>query len=313
MGSSVIKMGWRELLQQENETVVLPWTGGRSLHSHNQRWDIEGTLPREYDWYTFNIKGRKVVSDSKSSPDNDILKFKTMGYLVGDHFAPDNIAISPKLSELAQKLEQVYLIEPGLDKFARVSAGRIYEDGPLVFNSQEFPAGPEDKVLDAFLNEKDSTDDIANIFPALDVAFRVETWRRAEATKRRQEEQERRNIEERMQRLRDCLGDGALRREMAKDDFEAAARAALLVGGATYLDHRKAYNRNEMVVRFRLNRRRFECTCDAATLRIIDSGICLTDHDTGEKGDTYFTLESLPAVIQEAQREGVLVVFRHVD
>jgi len=38
----------------------------------------------------------------------------------------------------------------------------------------------------------------------------------------------------------------------------------------------------------------------------------LTDHDTDERGDTYFTLESLPAVVREAEQRGKLVVFRHV-
>ena len=66
-----------------------------------------------------------------------------------------------------------------------------------------------------------------------------------------------------------------------------------------------------MIVRFRVDRQRYTCTCDERTLQIIDSGICLIDHDTGEKGDTFFTLESLPGVIQQAQREGVLHVFRH--
>jgi hypothetical protein len=67
-----------------------------------------------------------------------------------------------------------------------------------------------------------------------------------------------------------------------------------------------------VVVRFRLDHRAFECTCEERTLRIIDAGICLVDHATNEKGDTYFTLESLPGVIGEANREGKLVVFRHV-
>jgi hypothetical protein len=54
-------------------------------------------------------------------------------------------------------------------------------------------------------------------------------------------------------------------------------------------------------------------------LRIIDSGICLTAHyddpefEAGTKGDGFFTLESLPSVIREAQRDGKLVVYRHVD
>jgi hypothetical protein len=45
----------------------------------------------------------------------------------------------------------------------------------------------------------------------------------------------------------------------------------------------------------------------------VDSGICLVDHGTGERGDTRFTLESLPGVVGEAMDLGRLVVFRHVD
>ena len=37
----------------------------------------------------------------------------------------------------------------------------------------------------------------------------------------------------------------------------------------------------------------------------------LTDESTGEKGDTRFTLESLPTVVQQAMDEGILVVYRH--
>ena len=73
------------------------------------------------------------------------------------------------------------------------------------------------------------------------------------------------------------------------------------------------------MVQFRHLNRRFECTCDRHTLRIIDSGICLTAHydddhfEEGTKGDTFFTLETLPNVIAEAERLGKLVVFRHAD
>jgi hypothetical protein len=51
----------------------------------------------------------------------------------------------------------------------------------------------------------------------------------------------------------------------------------------------------------------------APTLRIVDAGICLEAHVTGERGDNRFTLESLPAVLEEAIRTNRLVVFRHVD
>jgi len=185
------------------------------------------------------------------------------------------------------------------------------------------PLGPEDEVLQAFF--EDSLNiyqcrDIKGVVPALDAAFRMEIWQKIEAERRRQElerlrreEEERRAREERRQALIANLGNAETRRELAKIDFGEAARAALAVGNAQYLDHRKAPRRGEMVVRYRLDRRRFECVCDERTLRIIDAGICLTSHTTGVKGDTLFTLESLPSVVSEAIREDVLVVYRHVD
>ena len=172
------------------------------------------------------------------------------------------------------------------------------------------------------------------VTPALDAAFRMASWQRAEAERRRQEileqqrlEEERRREEERLRELREKLGDGAGRRAAAVADFETAARAALAVGGAEYLDYRESRQRNEMVVRFKipqLRNRRFECTCDRRTLRIIDSGICLTAHGydddedqdgfkAGTKGDTWFTLESLPSVVLEAEQQHRLVVYRNVD
>lgn len=64
-------------------------------------------------------------------------------------------------------------------------------------------------------------------------------------------------------------------------------------------------------MQYRSQARRLECTCDG-TMRIIDAGVCLTDHVTGRKGDALLTLESLPSVIREALQEGKLVVWRHV-
>ena len=93
-------------------------------------------------------------------------------------------------------------------------------------------------------------------------------------------------------------------------DFEAAASAALRVSGATLLDVQPNFQPDEMIVRFRFRSRRFECVVHKMTLQVVDAGICLTDSFTGERGDSYFTLESLPAVIKQAMDEGALVVFR---
>jgi hypothetical protein len=311
-------MGWRALLQTADEKLASPWVGGRSLRRGERAWTIDGELPREHGWYTFELRSRTAAVQGPGENPSGLLGHRVRGYLVGDRIVDDHVRVDPDPARIIGCSEPVNLLEPGLDRFARVAAGRMFEGGPLVFDRQEMPLGPEEAVLQAFLDGKESVDDIPAVPPALDAAFRMEAYRRQQARRRREElerlrreEEERRAAEERRRALFEQLGDARGRREMARVDFGEAARAALAVGGAVYLDHRKAYGRNEMVVRFRLNGRRFECTCDARTLRIIDSGICLIDHGTGEKGDDYFTLESLPGVIEQAERERRLVVFRH--
>jgi hypothetical protein len=239
------------------------------------------------------------------------------GYLVGDRLVADDIYIDPDPKRIAKFSEKVFLLDEGLDRFARVCAGRVNKEGPLVYRGLEMPLGQEDQVLEAFLDQKTSITPIKGVSPALDAAFRMESWQRSGAERRRvelerlrREEEEKRQKEERRKELVRKLGDGEGRREMALHDFDAAARAALAVGGAVFLDAKKLRH-NEWAVRYRLDRQKFECVCDER-LRLIDAGICLTDHDTGEKGDMFFTLESIPGVVLQAQREHKLVIFRHV-
>lgn len=315
-------MSWRDLLQTE-ETYILPWVGGRSLTlDTGQTWTIEGRLPEEHGWYTFSTLGRTASVTKASDPDLDVLVGIEKGYLVGDRFIPATARVDPEPKNIVKHSERIFLVDDGLERFAYVSAGRLLrEGGPLIFKQEEFPIGSEDAVRNAYEDEKPTAGAVPGVTPALDAAFRMETWQRAEAERIRLElearlakEEAARELAERRRQLAKQLGDGAGRREMALHDFKAAAKAALAVGGAHYLDHRKAQQKKEMVVKFRmLGRRRFECTCHAETLQIIDSGICLIDHVTNEKGDTRFTLESLPTVIIQAEREGRLVVFRHVD
>ena len=320
-------MGWKDLLQPATEeTLVSPWVGGRSLRLSERTWTIDGRLPPEHGWSTFLLNGRRAKFISLTEPETDKLQYRICGYLVGDRFVADDVRVDPDPMKIIGYSEQIHLVEQGLDRFVRVASGRMFEGGPLVFQGQEMPLGPEEDVLKAYLDQTQNVNNIKNVSPALDAAFRMESWRRAEAERRRieldrlrREEAERLAREERRRQLVEQLGDGSGRRAMAQVDFGQAARAALTVGGAEYLDHRRAYRGGEMTVRFRLNRRRFECTCDERTLRIIDAGICLTAEydqdgfDQGTRGDTFFTLESLPGVITQAVREGNLVVFRHVD
>lgn len=311
-------MSWRDLLQTDDERITLPWIGDRVLHSEDRTWQIGGRLPREFGWCSWMIKGRHVFAPEETEPELEILKHRVKGYLVGDHIVSDDATVDPDPVRIIDYAERVYLIEPGLDRFVRVCAGRIFAEGPLIYVSQEFPWGPEDAVLEAYLDQTPSVANIAGVPPALDAAFRMEAYqreqaeaRRLELEKQRREEEEKRAREERRRALQERLGDGALRREVAKEDFSGAARAALAVGGAELLDHRPHRQRGEWVVKYRVGGQRLECVV-TTRLAVIDAGFCLQDHDTGFKGDTLFTLESLPSVARQAIREHKLVIWRHV-
>ena len=313
-------MNWRDLLDTRDEGVVTPWVGGRQLHREARTWRIEGKLPPEPGWYRFTLSGRRASVVEPASAEPELLGHRRVGYLVGDRLLADGVRVASSAEDIVRQSERVFLIPRGVNRFTRMWCGRTHFGGALIFGEEEMPLGPEDEVLEAFLAERDGLDEIPNVSPALDAAFRMEVYqkheaarRRAELEQRRREEEARREQEEQQRAVVEHLGDGHLRRALAAYDFEEAARAALAIGGAIYLDHRPSINQGEMVVTFRMLDRRFECSCDAWTLQIIDSGICLIDHRTGERGDTYFTLESLPGVIRQADLEERLVVFRHAD
>ena len=310
-------MGWRDLLTTKEETTTLPWTGGWSLHSGSRVFKL-GTRPPDFGWYLFKIEGNKAKTPKLADPVPELLGSSVKGYLVGDRLVPDNTSIDPDPGKIVNHSEKVYLLPEELDRFSRVRAGRVYPEGPLIFCEQDFPLGPEDQVMNAYLDNHSDVAGIAGVVPALDAAFRMESYQREQAELRRQElariraeEEARLAKEARRAELLERLGDGAGRRELALEDFKEAAKAALTVGGAQYLDHRKGARRGEWVVKYRVDGQRLECVCNTK-MQIIDAGICLADHETGEKGDTYFTLESLPAVVREAVRDGKLVIWRHV-
>ena len=314
-------MSWQDLLQKHDETLVLPWTGGKQLRLAARIWTLEGPLPDEYGWYTFALNGRKAKLVEPAEPDSvvkeSVVPYTSTGYLTGNRFFPDCVWVKPDPKLIAFQSQRTFLVEPGLDLFTRVKIGFLYECGPAIYLEPCMPLGPEDDVRNAFLDQALTVDSIPNVTPALDAAFRMETWWRTEQERLRLErvrlqelELARQRLEAQRKELVEKLGDGAGRRAMAQVDFGEAAKAALATGGANYLDHRNAPRRNEFIVRFRFDHQRFECVCDN-NLQIVDSGICLTDHD-GTKGDTYFSLESLPSVIREAIRDDKLVVYRHV-
>jgi len=313
-------MGWADLLAQE-ETVTLPWVGGRSVALKGRWWKIEGKLPRNHGWHQFAVDGGKTAKwvgatemDFSYEQGRKILR----GYLVGDWLVPDSVHAIHNFDTLPPEAVQVHFVEDGLDRFDRV-ATLLTDAGFYIYLRPEFPQGPEGLVTVAYQDKAPSVTNIPGVTPALELAFRWEVWHRDEADKRRAELERIRleqiallEKEEQRRLLVERMGDGKGRRALAKVDFKAAAEAALAISGARLLDYRKSTQRNEMVVNYEFRGRRLQCVCDL-DLNIVDAGICLTDHRTQEKGDRYFTLESITTAVSAALDQHKLVVWRHVE
>ena len=310
---------WESLLQID-EVRVLPWTGGRTVHFGARTWDIQGRLPDEYGWFRFNTTGDRkatLIGPAEPDPEFENAHETVRGYLVGNRFIRDEAYVVVDPTQLIVQTTPILMADPGLERFSRVTAAYTRTNF-LIFLRQEFPQGPEAEVTEAYEDRLASIDHIKGVTPALDLAFRWSSLQRVEAEARAVERQRlieeaarRKEANERMQEALKNIGTGAGRRALAVHDFDAAAKAALALTGAVFLDARPDARPGCMVVKYRFMNQRLECVVHRATLGIIDAGFCLTDESTGEKGDTYFTLESLPTVVAEAIRLGRLVVWRH--
>lgn len=311
---------YRDLLQKD-EWLIAAWFGGRTLYVKERTWKITGPLPSLHGWHTFRINGRTASYDPEAEmpvneePPNSI-ENEVCGYLVGDRILADVAVVFENDWKQPEIFPVVRLLPEGLERFARISAGTPWVGGPFVFAGYEMPLGPEEDVLRAFEDQAPNLNHIKGVTPALNAAFMFESWQRAEAALRRLERDRLRREEEARQARLDAMaaleariGKSEARRELAKIDFETAARAALAISGSEYLSHR-AGQRDEFVVRFRFMERRFECVCDDR-LSIVDAGICLVRHYDGYDSSKEFTLETLPSVIKEAIDTGLLVVRRH--
>lgn len=308
-------MSWRDLLSATSQEL-LPWVGGRTIASQTRTWTIEGDLPLVQGWYAFETNGSRVtrlVSDTRMDPPD----WKaTLGYLVGGRFIPQDV--NPATGFL-RETQLLFCAPDGVNDIERVAVGRNLLKQP-VFLRTEWPEGPEQEVMDR-ISLGESLDGLKDVRPALHFAYDWLVQQRViEAERVRRREEAARQREARAQALAAALrrqeeatrlleearargGTGASRRALAQEDFAAAATAALRVSGCTLLSVRQVYS-GSWAVRYVVDGRRLECVVDDG-LHVTDAGVCLDGHDD------LFTLESLPGVIRQAVREGVLVVWRH--
>lgn len=306
-------MIWRDLLGRDTPFVA-PWIGTSEICLGKRRWRLDGRMPPEYMWGEFRPRGGRAQWAGSAEPAPDVLVDIVRGYLVGDRLVPDQARVPATAAAVAEAGELIYLVDPALSRFVRVVAGRPCVGSPLVYRGLDMPLGPEDEVQTAFEDRVVNLDRVRGVVPALDLAFRMEVLHREEIENRRaavaralREEEARQALSERRQQLVLRAGSAVGRRQLAAVDFVEAARRALGIGGAEYLDSRPSAERDQRVVRFRIAHRRFECVCHVTTLQILDAGVCL-DGD-----DWLLSLEALPSVILEAIRLGRLHVYRRVD
>lgn len=312
-------MSWQDLLAEDNETIVAPWIGGNTVYANDRTFRIKGRRPNEFGWYSFELvgaRGVKVIESAEPDMDWEESHSSTVGYLIGDRLVADDVGFKIDPEDIYRHGIRVNILEAGLDMFSRIRVAN-YEDKFYVYVGEEFPLGPESQVFEAFEDRKDTIADIPEVVPSLDLSFRYEVYRRAEVEERRAElerirlaEEAARIEAERRANIMRQVGTGAGRRELAQIDFGAACKASLEQSGAEYIGHNVTRNRNETAVRYRFRGQRLECVVDNRTLRIVDAGICLSAG--GVRGDTFFTLESLPAVVGQAIDEGLLHVYRYV-
>ena len=182
-------MGWADLLSTQTEQL-LPWTGGRSLVGRRRKWKLSGALPDEVGWHRFAVDGSRRarwLGEGTVDPDFAQGRKTVRGYLIGDRLIPDGCAVRPDVRQALEQTEPVWLVERGLDRFARVLTVR--SGGRLIYLQQEFPQGPELEVIEAWQDRAESVAHIPGVPPALELAFLWLVWQRrlaAEAQQRRE-------------------------------------------------------------------------------------------------------------------------------
>lgn len=281
---------WETLLAPQ-APVVAPWVGGTQVHTLTRSWAC--VPPRQWGWYSWTVHANKLRSIEQIQAPLWSFARTHRALLVGD-----------QAWSSAHPYGQVHVPLPpeGLPPFSVVSLGKL--GGSYFVETVLFETEAEEAVRLAVANERENLEGIPDVTPAHRAAFDVLRQLRLQRAQLAAERERLRKLEE----ARKAGGTPEGRRELAKVDFAAGCRAALAVSNALYSSHR-IQGRN-IVVDWVLDGRPFQCVVDA-NLRIMEAGICLSDHATGVSWDTTLTLESLPAVVREAQRLAKLVVFRH--
>jgi hypothetical protein len=319
-------MDYRKFLGKK-ESLVLPYFGGAFVDAPNRRLRAARKESLRPGWWRFEVSGRQATpSDEPAEPDLDALARLpgVRGHLLGDRLVREGA--------IAEQVHFLPADEPM--RFSPIRARR-WPTGPLVFESTEFETEAEEIARRAFEDGKSLGGERAipatlraafGYAIALDVARRrgveVSPAELIGSVLELSEAQEGRALAEglieRIVRAREEHDRAAAERRRVAEareaarhvpahteaEIEARCDAALRSAGANLVDLRRL-DGGLAEVTYRFMGERFLTIVDRRSLQVIDAGICLAGHDD------LVTLESLPAVLRQAIREGRLVIARH--
>lgn len=332
-------MDYRAFLSKPS-TVALPYPGGSFVFDAQRRYRIaERVRP---GWWRFELSGRRAVAleevaaeplpEPERHPEGRVILARVRGHLAGGFLFTDGA-----------QAEVLALVPPTTyepDEPARFSpcTARRWHSGDLVYEALDFESEAEDKVRCAY-QDHTSLAGISGVPATLRAAFGFALVERAALAVRsfvmpvevrghllaiaeggpaeaqrtlagllaRRATDQAGRVDRAMPQAAQAPysapsgGRSGAAASAAASAVERAERA-LAAAGAELLDTRERGDALEVTYRFL--GQRFQSLVHAATLQIMDAGICL------DGCDDMVTLESLPSVIREAMESGELVITR---
>jgi hypothetical protein len=298
----------RRFLTPAPTATVLPYFGGPWVETGHRRLRLRGRAAPGF--WVMQVRGRDAVPiEPAEAPDLGRLPavrgYTCGGYLITTAGRPMRLALAPTEEPL---------------RFAPLVARR-WPSSELIFDALDFESGVEDAVRSAF-EARGSLRAVRGVPAPLRAAFAYAVVLRAaaetginarpiEARSAAAEIADRgdagaRELLERLRSQRlaaqlrpeappaepDLRGRAVLEGRRAEQSLAAITRALDRTGAA--LRHARALGEEELELRYDFMGERFVTIVDAATLQVIDAGICLAG------ADRRLTLESLPGVIREA-------------
>lgn len=290
-----------------------PFFGGDSVCLGDRAWRSPPYYP---GWYRWTTKGRKAFRygqelDPFCPECQEALLDATLpvytGYLLGDRLVENN---NLGLRQLSQ-LRKVWYIPPDPLKFQQFNVVE-WPSGDLIFRDEALGIEQDFSVRNIFEAHR-GAEEISSTPGVSPILKRLFLWeneiREAEERARREaEEAEARRLAALAAEERRKAAEEAERRALG--EFATAVPLILSGFGATLLRLRDT-GRGEAEVAFSYLGRRMACIVRKDTMQIIDAGICLEDHRTGEKHDNRLTLRALIPVVREAIETDKLVIWRH--